>query len=367
MQPVFETDYQRILQQIESIDPIKYAATRNFLDGDVTYLSPYISRGVISTKQILESLLKRGYQPIEIQPFLRELGWREYFQRVWQALGKEIDKDVKHPQAGVLDSQISANAINAKTGIIAIGDAINNLYATGYMHNHSRLYTASLICNVAKTQWLMPAKWMYYYLLDADWASNALSWQWVAGANSIKKYYANQENINRFCATDQTNTFLDVPYEAFPQLEVPDILSDRADIHLTTTLPPKQPITLNKTLPTLLYNHYNLSPTWRKEESANRVLLLEPSHFKEYPISPKTLDFVLALSKNINNIQVYVGDYNEFVSEHTPAQIIFKSHPFSNHYEGICDEQDWMFTVKGNFPSFSNYWKNCMKEMDTGN
>jgi deoxyribodipyrimidine photo-lyase len=69
------------------------------------------------------------------------------------------------------------------------------------------MYIASLACNVAQSQWRIPAKWMYYHLLDADWASNALSWQWVAGTNSNKKYFANQNNINKYCFTKANEYF----------------------------------------------------------------------------------------------------------------------------------------------------------------
>ena len=55
------------------------------------------------------------------------------------------------------------------------------------------MYIASIICNTAKCHWKIPAKWFYYHLKDGDWGSNALSWQWVCGTNSGKKYYANQK------------------------------------------------------------------------------------------------------------------------------------------------------------------------------
>ena len=74
--------------------------------------------------------------------------------------------------------------VEANTTIDAIDEAINELYQNGYMHNHMRMYLASLCCNIAKCHWKHPAKWMYFYLLDGDLASNTLSWQWVAGSNS---------------------------------------------------------------------------------------------------------------------------------------------------------------------------------------
>lgn len=95
---IFETDYKSIQQRIENIDPVKYGQTRNYLNGDVTYLSPYISRGVISTRQIAKTILAKGYHPSEIESFLKELAWRDYFQQVWIALGNQINEDVKNKQ-----------------------------------------------------------------------------------------------------------------------------------------------------------------------------------------------------------------------------------------------------------------------------
>ena len=80
----FETDIASINLLIEKIDPIKYARTRNFVHGAVTYLSPYISRGVISTKKILLHLINRGYSFHDSEKLIQELAWREYFQRVLQ-------------------------------------------------------------------------------------------------------------------------------------------------------------------------------------------------------------------------------------------------------------------------------------------
>ncbi|MGF1923304.1 MAG: FAD-binding domain-containing protein, partial [Bacteroidia bacterium] len=78
--------------------------------------------------------------------------------------------------------------------------------------------------NLAKSYWQHPSHWMYYHLLDGDWASNTLSWQWVAGANSNKKYFANQENINKYASTSQQQTVLDYTYEELPELAIPSNL-----------------------------------------------------------------------------------------------------------------------------------------------
>ena len=91
----FPTDYSQILERINHINPIQYSKTRNFINGAVTHLSPYISRGVISVKQVMENVLQKGYKPYQVEKFLQELAWREYYQRVWQHINDDIWKDIK--------------------------------------------------------------------------------------------------------------------------------------------------------------------------------------------------------------------------------------------------------------------------------
>jgi deoxyribodipyrimidine photo-lyase len=227
---MFTTEYTKILEQVKNINPLEYGRTRNFIDGAVTHLSPYISRGVISTRQVMEHALSQGYYPFQIEKFLQELAWRDYWQQVWIEKGEGINNDLRHEQPDVLNHEMPEAIVKAQTGISAIDTAITDFYDTGYVHNHLRMYIASLACNVGKSHWKVPAQWMYYYLLDGDWASNALSWQWVAGSNSNKKYWANQENINKYCHTNQKGTFLDVSYEDLPNIQVPNNLQ-------STTMP----------------------------------------------------------------------------------------------------------------------------------
>jgi deoxyribodipyrimidine photo-lyase len=359
---MFETSIAEITAKVEKIDPIEYARSRNFLNGAVTRLSPYISRGVISPKYLLDVILNKGYKFYQYEKFVQELAWREYFQNVWRTAGDELDDDLKQPQENVENSLMPTALINAETGVEAIDKGINDLYETGYIHNHLRMYIASTACNIGKSHWRVPAKWMYFHLLDADWASNALSWQWTAGTFSTKKYYANQENINKYCATDQHGTFLDVDYSELPELTIPEVLRETENPALTTELPKKVPIVIDKSLPTIIYNFYNLDPFWQTETKANRVLLFEPTHFEKYPVSSKTMNFVLKLAENINGIQIYTGEFDELAAEYDLSEIYFKEHPTNTNYKGIEEPRDWMFPeIEGYFPSFFGYWRKCEK------
>jgi deoxyribodipyrimidine photo-lyase len=224
------------------------------------------------------------------------------------------------------------------------------------------MYTASAVCNIAQSHWLHPARWMYYHLLDGDWASNACSWQWVAGANSSKKYYANQENINKYTHTRQFNTFLDKPYEWFESPDCPKHLMDNQEASLKTILPEAAPLQVDQQLPTFVYNYYNLDPLWHAGEEGNRILLLEPEFFNNYPVSERCMDFMLALSKNIQNIQVYVGDFEQLCHQQGLKDIYYKENPLNIGYKGIEDSRDWMASqLTGYFPSFFAYWKKIEK------
>jgi deoxyribodipyrimidine photo-lyase len=360
---MFDTAYDTIQQNIHTIDPVAYGRTRNFIDGAVTRLSPYISRGVISTKQILQTTLDRGYDPRKIEKFIQELAWRDYWQQAWIALGDKINYDIKQEQQRVSNHQIPKAVVEANTGIEAIDSAIRDFYETGYLHNHVRMYIASIACNIGQSHWLTPARWMYYHLLDGDWASNALSWQWVAGANSRKKFVANQENVNRYCHTSQKNTFMDVPYERFESMNIPEVLEETTVPELKTTLPETNHLDVDPEKPTLLFTFYNLDPLWHKELDANRILLLEPNHFKHYPVSANTIGFVLKLAENIPGIQIFCGEFDEMKNSYRLNRFIYKEHPFSKHLEGTEDTRDWMFDVQGYFSSFFGFWKKGKKQL----
>ncbi|MFM7080301.1 MAG: FAD-binding domain-containing protein [Bacteroidota bacterium] len=356
MRTDFPTNYASILERINQIDPLAYGKSRNFLNGAVTYLSPYVSRGVISTRQILDAVLAKGYKVREIESFVKELCWRDYFQRVGQY--KDLSVDIRFPQEGIENHGIPTSVLQGQTGIEAIDQAIQGLYTTGYMHNHARMYTASIVCNIAKSYWKNPSQWLYYHLLDGDWASNACSWQWVAAANSNKKYFANQENINKYSNTNQRGTFLDESYEELATMDVPKVLYATEVFQLDTSLPQMRGIEVKTNLPTFIYNYYNLDPLWHQHEEGNRILLFEPDFFKQYPVSEKCIDFVLGLSQNIPNIQVYVASFQSLINHCGKSQIHFKEHPLNKHYMGTEESRYWISPeVDGYFPSFFGYWK----------
>lgn len=355
----FPTDYLSILNRINEIDPIAYSKTRNYLNGKVTYLSPYLSKGAISTKQIMDNVLSK-HTLTSAHNLIFELAWREYWQKIWLREGDKIFDDLINTQTEVVNFNIPKNVINGNTTITAIDNSIKLLIKNGYMHNHLRMYVASICTNIAKAHWSSPSRWMYYHLLDGDLASNSLSWQWVAMTFSSKKYYCNQENINKYCSTSDKETFLDKSYEELSNTEVPKILQDNIPFLYTTELPDTHPITVDPNLPLLIYNSYNLDPLWRCDLNANRILLLEPSHFKKFPISDLVLNFILALGENIKGLQLFTGEFSKLIADTKFPIIIAKEHPTANHYKALFDEREWMFpSIEPTGNSFMSFWKKC--------
>ena len=358
----FPFAYDQILERVRKIDPIKYGQTRNFGDGAITYLSPYISRGVINTKQVLESVLSAGHNPHSIEKFIQELAWRDYWQQCWISKGDLIDEDLRQKQPRAERRGMPLSISNHQTGIETIDRGIEDFYKDGYLHNHLRMYIASLACNIGRCHWKIPAQWMYYNLLDADWGSNALSWQWVCGANSNKMYFANQENINKYFYSNQRNSFLDIRYDVIDKIGIPEKLLSLESPVLKAKLPDTDIPIINPELPTMIYNFYNLDPEWRRETKANKIMLLEPSVFEKYPVSSKSLDFCMTLAKqNIPEIQIWVSEFSHLKSV-VNGKIYFKEHPLNN-YEGYNDERDWLSSVKGDYPSFFAFWKKVKKEL----
>ncbi|NND09208.1 MAG: deoxyribodipyrimidine photolyase [Saprospiraceae bacterium] len=358
---MFPTDVEAIEQRISDIDPIRYGYSRNFADGAVTKLSPYISRGVVSTKVVFDHIRSLDLPFKKVEKLVQELAWRDYWQQVWIAKGDGINVDLKHKQEPVSNFEVPLPIMTHQTSIDVIDEAILDLYRTGYMHNHMRMYVASITCNIAQSHWLNPAQWMYAHLLDGDWASNALSWQWVAGTNAHKKYFANQQNINKYFYSNQSNTFLDVDYSYFGALPIPEHMQDTALFSLQTELPKNKKQHFQRGHKTLLYNYYNLDPYWHTDEDVQRILLLEPSFFDKYPVSPKCIGFMLELAQNISGIKIFVGKFQELAQKIGEESIVFKEHPTNAHYRGRSESRDWMFDVEGYYPSFFAFWKQCKK------
>lgn len=209
------------LARIARVRPGDYARSRNALGGAVTRLSPYITHGFVGLPEVLAGVASRHRLGVQ-HKLVFELGWREYFQHVWQRQGSGILHSL---HAGPLPDdayapELPADIRQARTGVPAIDQAVRTLYADGYLHNHARMWLASYVVHLRKVHWRAGADWMFGHLLDGDLASNHLSWQWVAGTGSPKPYLFNATNVARFAPQPwhSPGSVVDTGYEALDAL-----------------------------------------------------------------------------------------------------------------------------------------------------
>ena len=204
------------LQAVAHIRPADYARTRNHLTGAVTGLSPYLTHGLVTLREVLAEVLAR--EPLAVgHKLVYELGWREFFRHVWSHEGDGILESL-HP--GPLPDQNGARELPAdirqgRTGVPVIDAAVHTLYSTGTLHNHARMWLASYVVHMRRVHWRAGADWLVAHLLDGDLASNHLSWQWVAGTGSHKPYLFNADNVSRYAPPHwhSPGSVIDQPYE----------------------------------------------------------------------------------------------------------------------------------------------------------
>lgn len=187
---------------LEQIDPQRYAKSRNYLNGAVTKLSAYIRYGVLSLAEVKNTILAKVNNQNDATKLINELGWRDYWQRLYSELGDDIWKNREPSKTGYserdYDNTIPADIINSQTGLVCIDNFSCQLRETGYLHNHARMWMAAYIVHWRRICWQAGAKWFLEHLLDGDPASNNLSWQWVASTFSHKAYFFNRENLEKY-------------------------------------------------------------------------------------------------------------------------------------------------------------------------
>ena len=217
----FPPTRQAALARLSAVRPGDYARSRNAIEGAVTGLSPYITHGILSLPEVLAGVTAKHSLDVQ-HKFVFELGWREYFRHVWAFRGEEIFESLREglmPQTGY-SALLPADIRQAATDVPVIDMAVRTLYATGYLHNHARMWLSSYIVHMRKVDWRVAADWLYGHLLDGDLASNHLSWQWVAGTGSSKPYLFNADNVARYAPASwhSSGSVIDQSYEALDRL-----------------------------------------------------------------------------------------------------------------------------------------------------
>jgi deoxyribodipyrimidine photo-lyase len=179
-----------------------YAADRNTDEGPgarggVSMLSPYLRFRVITEQEVLAATFER-FSFASAEKFIQEVFWRAYFKGYLETrpgIWASYVQDLAHREK----SQAYENAVAGQTGLECFDAWVAELKTTGYLHNHARMWFASIWMFTLKLPWQLGADFMYRHLIDGDPASNTLSWRWVAGLHTKgKTYLARPDNIARY-------------------------------------------------------------------------------------------------------------------------------------------------------------------------
>ncbi|MET0327644.1 MAG: deoxyribodipyrimidine photo-lyase [Luteimonas sp.] len=154
-------------------------------------MSPHLHWGEISPVQVAAGLrahaARRKHKP-DIEPYLRQLGWREFAHHLLFHFPKTPKENFNPKFDGFRWADRDAHALRrwkqGKTGIPIVDAGMRELWATGWMHNRVRMLVASLLTKNLRQHWVLGSKWFWDTLVDADLANNALGWQWVAGSGA---------------------------------------------------------------------------------------------------------------------------------------------------------------------------------------
>ena len=178
-----------------------YAAGRNSDPGpgarrDVSELSAHVRHRLITEEEMVRAALLH-HSPQAAEKFIQEVYWRSYWKgflelrpQMWREYRARADATPITPAAQA--------AMEGRTGIACFDAWARELAETGYLHNHVRMWVASIWIFTLRLDWELGAEWFLRHLHDADAASNTLSWRWVAGIQTPGKHYlARAENIAR--------------------------------------------------------------------------------------------------------------------------------------------------------------------------
>ena len=206
---IFEASRAKAVDQLNNFieqNLTDYSKLRNFDFGpsnrsNISCLSPYITHGVINELEVIDKSLKK-FSFAKNEKFIQEVLWRVYWKG-WLELRPNVWTDylneLKKIREEFIDNADYKNAIEGSTNIECFNEWVNELKENNYLHNHARMWFASIWVFTLELPWQLGAEFFMNHLYDGDAASNTLGWRWVAGIQTQgKNYLASEWNINKF-------------------------------------------------------------------------------------------------------------------------------------------------------------------------
>jgi len=205
----FETSRASAIENLNKFieqNLFEYSKLRNFDFGpdnrsNISCLSPYITHGVITELEVIKKSLNK-FSFSKNEKFIQEVLWRIYWKG-WLELRPNVWADyldeLKKSRDEFKENTNYINAIEGNTNIECFNEWVNELKENNYLHNHARMWFASIWIFTLDLPWQLGAEFFMKHLYDGDVAANTLGWRWVAGIQTQgKNYLATEWNIKKF-------------------------------------------------------------------------------------------------------------------------------------------------------------------------
>jgi len=340
-----------------------YSSQRNYDFGpqsreNVSNLSKYISHRVINEYDLIREILSE-YNLQKVDKFIQEVFWRVYWKG-WLEHRPQVWRDFVDSNPNYSE-EVYKKAIIGETGIECFDDWIKEIKTENYLHNHTRMWFASIWIFTLNLPWELGARFFMKHLFDGDAASNTLSWRWVAGIQTQgKNYLARESNIRKFTNQRYVNTSLNE--NALP-LENYKVYSPQKIRNLHTEQKYKNLVLFDSDL-----NIYERQSFFKNYE--NIFLILLDNNQRNVELDEKVLNFKKTLQEafisEIANSQIVSEDtfmtLNEEFDVVYPSigdNLDFLNREFKNfeklHFIGLKEDIFcWQYSKKG----FFNFKKN---------
>ena len=349
---------------------IDYSKLRNFDFGpsnrsNISCLSPYITHGVINELEVIDKSLKK-FSFAKNEKFIQEVLWRTYWKgwlelrpNVWSDYLIELDNVINQFK----NNQNYLDAIEGKTDIDCFNQWVVELKENNYLHNHTRMWFASIWIFTLELPWQLGAEFFMQHLYDGDAASNTLGWRWVAGVQTQGKHYlASEWNINKFTNNRFQNIKLNE--NATPVFSDKTYLINKKDF-LNSEILEDQTLLIFENNMTFEYSDF-------KEHKFKKILLVSNDTNRAIKLSEKVLKFKANLledqkirlgEKSINCETININDLKNITEEvYALYPTIGENLDFiqNNQLKNIkflyrkLDQFSWQYCNKGFF-NFKNY------------
>ena len=347
-----------------------YSKLRNFDFGpsnrsNISCLSPYITHGVINELEVIDKSLKK-FSFAKNEKFIQEVLWRVYWKgwlelrpNVWSDYLIELNKIKKEFK----NNQSYLDAIEGKTNVDCFNQWVIELKENNYLHNHTRMWFASIWIFTLELPWQLGAEFFMQHLYDGDVASNTLGWRWVAGVQTQGKHYlASEWNINKFT----NNRFKNIKLNE----NAKPISSDKI-YSVTNKSFENSEISEDKTL-LIFENNMTFEFSDFKEHKFKKILLVSNNTNRTIKLSEKVLKFKANLlkdqkirleEKSINCETININDLKNIIEEvYAIYPTVGENLDFiqNNQLKNIkflyrkLDQFSWQYCNKGFF-NFKNY------------